>query len=264
MADAPIQFNDGAAYQHGMGAWSQLVGEVFLEWLSPPPGLRWADLGCGNGAFTALIGRRCAPADIQAIDPSGPQLAFARTRPDLGMATFRQGDAQDLPYATGQFDIAVMALVIHFVPDPAKGVAEMARAVRPGGTVTAYVWDHMEGGSPTAPVQADLQAFGIPNLEPPSVEASRMSALVELWTQAGLQGIETRAITINRVFDDFEALWTSSLSIPVLGPPMRKMNATDTDRLRAMLKTRLPADASGRITYSARANAIKGIVPATQ
>ena len=46
-----------------------------------------------------------------------------------------------LPFADASFDIAVMALVIQFVPDPAKGVAEMARVVRRGGWVTAYVWD---------------------------------------------------------------------------------------------------------------------------
>jgi ubiquinone/menaquinone biosynthesis C-methylase UbiE len=262
MTQPPIQFNDGAAYQRGMGAWSQLVGDVFLDWLAPAPGLRWADIGCGNGAFTALLGKRCAPAEIQAIDPSEQQLAFARTRTGLGVASFQQGDAQALPFANDRFDAAVMALVIHFVPNPAKGVAEMARVVRPGGTVTAYVWDHMEHGTPTVPIQAELATFGIPNLEPPSVEASRMSALREAWRNAGLQAIESREITVTRTFADFDELWLSSKSIPVLGPPILAMNEGDVEQLKAQVKLRLPGDADGRITYSARANAIKGIVPA--
>jgi hypothetical protein len=44
----PIRFDDGAAYERMMGAWSQLVGQVFLDWLSPATGQRWIDVGCGN------------------------------------------------------------------------------------------------------------------------------------------------------------------------------------------------------------------------
>src|ERR1041385_7032840 len=127
MAQQPIRFTDGAAYERGMGPWSQLVGEVFLDWLAPQTGLRWIDIGCGNGAFTELLVERCAPAEIHGIDPSEGQLAFARSRPAARMAEFHQGHAMELPFPDSRFDAAVMALVIFYIPDPAKGVAEMAR-----------------------------------------------------------------------------------------------------------------------------------------
>lgn len=136
MSTQPIRFDDGDAYERLMGIWSRTVGQVFLDWLSPSPGQRWADIGCGNGAFTEAILRKCAPAKVDGIDSSEGQLAYARTRAGVQGAIFRQGDARALPYADASFDIAVMALVIHFVPDPARGVAEMARVVRPGGWVT--------------------------------------------------------------------------------------------------------------------------------
>ena len=88
-----IHFDDGAAYERYMGTWSQLAGDTFLEWLAPPPGLRWLDVGCGNGAFTEMVVERCAPASVQGIDPSEAQLAYARTRPAARVAQFRQGDA---------------------------------------------------------------------------------------------------------------------------------------------------------------------------
>ena len=44
-----------------MGRWSRLVGGEFLDWLDVPPGLRWLDVGCGNGAFTEELVARCAP-----------------------------------------------------------------------------------------------------------------------------------------------------------------------------------------------------------
>ena len=146
MAEQQIRFDDGAAYERMMGIWSRFAGDIFLDWLAPRPGLRWIDIGCGNGAFTELLVERCAPAEVQGIDPSEGQLAFARTRPAARVAEFRQGDAMALPFSDGRFDAAVMALVIFFVPDPPKGVAEMARVVCPGGTVATYAWDMLGGG----------------------------------------------------------------------------------------------------------------------
>src|SRR6185369_2343703 len=99
------------------------------------------DVGCGSGAFTETIVERCAPSAVQGIDPSEAQLEFARTRPIEHVAQFRQGDAMAQPFPDGTFDVAVMALVIFFVPEPAKGVAEMRRVVAPGGMVAAYAWD---------------------------------------------------------------------------------------------------------------------------
>ena len=61
-----------------------------------------------------------------------------------------------LPFETDRFDAAVMALVLFFVPDPAKGVAEMARVVRPGGTVSTYLW--IAGEGPPAPFTVELAA----------------------------------------------------------------------------------------------------------
>src|SRR4029077_11160130 len=115
MAEQQIRFDDGAAYERMMGTWSRYAGRIFLDWLAPAPALRWIDIGCGSGAFTELLVERCAPAEIQGIDPSEGQLAFARTRPASRVAEFRQGDAMALPFAASRFDAAVMALVLVFV-----------------------------------------------------------------------------------------------------------------------------------------------------
>ena len=104
MTQQPIRFDDGAAYERMMGAWSQLVGQVFLDRLSPAPGQRWIDVGCGNGSFTEQLIQRCAPAEAQGIDPSEAQLAFARTRPGAAGAVFLQGDAMALPFEDDRFD----------------------------------------------------------------------------------------------------------------------------------------------------------------
>jgi SAM-dependent methyltransferase len=261
MAQGPIRFDDGAAYDRGMGSWSRLAGQVFLDWLSPASGLQWLDVGCGSGAFTELLLQRCAPADMQGIDPSEAQLAFARTRPEARGATFLQGDAMALPFQDGRFDAAVMALVIFFVPDPAKGVAEMARVVRPGGTVAAYAWDMAGGGFPFRLIRTELQAMGVTLPLPPSPDASREATLRDLWTGAGFEAVETREISVQRIFADFEDFWASSTITGSIRPTLAAMPADKVEQFKARVRARLPADASGQIEYQARANAIKGRVP---
>jgi SAM-dependent methyltransferase len=261
MAEHQIRFDDGAAYERFMGVWSRLAGEIFLDWLAPRPGLRWIDIGCGNGAFTELIIERCAPAEVQGIDPSEGQLAFVRARSAARLAKFRQGDAMALPYSANSFDAAVMALVIFFVPDPVKGVAEMARVACPGGTVATYAWDMIGGGFPHEPIQAEMRAMGLKTVHPPSADASRMEALHELWLGAALEAVETRELVVQRNFADFDDYWTISLLAPTVAATVATMAPHDVELLKTRMRTRLPANAAGRITYSARANAIKGRVP---
>jgi ubiquinone/menaquinone biosynthesis C-methylase UbiE len=256
-----IKFEDGAAYERYMGIWSRLAGDAFLDWLAPEPGLRWLDVGCGNGAFTEMIAERCAPASLQGIDPSEAQLAFARERPALRGAMFRKGDAQALPYPEGSFDAAVMPLVIFFVPDPAKGVAEMARVVGKGGWVLSYGWDLTGGGFPYGSLQEEIRALGVPVSRPPSPEASKIEVLRELWAGAGLRDIETQAITVTRTFADFNEYWSVVLGGPSVTEQLASLKPDDVSRLQARMRAILPTDAGGRLVLTGRANAVRGRVP---
>ena len=257
----PIRFSDGAAYEDFMGKWSQLAGDTFLRWLEPPPGWRWVDVGCGNGAFTEMLVDRCAPVAVQGIDPSIEQIAFARERLGGGSAQFDVGDAMALPCADASFDAAVMALVIFFVPDPAKSVAEMARVVRPGGSVSAYAWDILGGGFPYAALQDEMAKLAMTPAWPPSVEASRMATMRALWAGAGLRQIETHEIDVERTFADFDSFWRIAQTGPRLAESLAAMPRDAHQIRRERLRARLIADGQGRVTYRARANAINGRVP---
>jgi ArsR family transcriptional regulator len=97
---------------------------------------RWivGDLGCGTGALAASL----APSvgRVIAVDESRAMLAAARTRlAALPNVEIRRGDIASLPIADGELDAAVLLLVLHHAPDPARAVAEAARAVRPGGRI---------------------------------------------------------------------------------------------------------------------------------
>jgi ubiquinone/menaquinone biosynthesis C-methylase UbiE/GNAT superfamily N-acetyltransferase len=255
-----LRFDDGAAYERYMGVWSQRVGDTFLDWLSPRPGLRWLDVGCGNGAFTETLISRCAPTHVAGIDPSEAQLAFARSREALRDADFRRGDAMALPFADNTFDIAIMPLVIFFVPEPARGVAEMTRVVSAGGSVTAYAWDMIGGGFPYAALHDEMRAMGIAVPTPPSPDASRVEALHDLWTAAGLESVEVRQMTVQRTFENFEDYWTTVHGGPSVRRQLGEMPGKDRTQLRARMEEVLAADGDGRITCHATANAVRGRV----
>ena len=262
MSETGKLFTDGEVYERLMGRWSRLVGEQFLDWLDLPKGLRWLDVGCGNGAFTEELISRCAPSTVTAIDPSDDQLAYARTRPRAKMARFQVGDAQKIPFDDGSFDVAIMALVLSFLPDPAKAVAEMARVVTPGGWVATYMWDLPGGGAPVTPIYAAVKSLGSAPPLPPRPGDSRQDSMQELWEKAGLEAIDTRVIRISVAFADFDDFWDSN-TVPV-GPQGKLIQGCHRARgsnSERDLRDQLPVAADGRIVYESFANAVKGRVP---
>jgi SAM-dependent methyltransferase len=261
MTEIAKRFDDGAAYERGMGVWSRSAGEIFLDWLALPSGLRCLDVGCGNGAFSELLIERCAPAEVHGVDPSPDQIAFARARPTARVAEFEQGDAMALPFPDNRFDAAIMALVISFVPDPAKGVAEMARVVCPGGTVAAYFWDMLSGASPLEPIDVELRALNRGASRAPNPDASRIETMRNLWTATGLEGVETRQIEVHRTFADFDEFWTVTVAGTLLKQVIATMTPTDVERVKDRVRSMLGSDAAGRVTYGASANAVKGRAP---
>ena len=204
--------------------------------------------------------RRAVCASLgKGIDPSEGQLAYARTRPASRVAQFRQGDAMALPFPDDTFDAAVMPLVIFFVPDPAKGVAEMARVVCPGGAVTAYAWDMLGGGFPYAALQAEMRGLGVRSsgcrraLTRLESTSCGTCGRLRVWMpskrgRSPCNGRSPISTTTGRPSSGDRASVHSS----------RRWRQGTSTLLKARMRARLPADATGRITYSARANAVKG------
>jgi SAM-dependent methyltransferase len=263
MADDAIRFDDGASYEQMMGRWSALVGDAFLDWLNVATGARWLDVGCGNGAFSARVVERCAPAVIHAVDPSPGQLAYASTRlPANAPVVWSEGDAMALPVADGSHDVAVMALVLFFVPQPARGVSEMARAVRPGGTVAAYHWDIVGGGLPFAALTESVREAGGRTLLPPSADASTLEASEALWRCAGLEQVDVTSFTVRREFRNFDEYWDSAATSNTLRPIFATFDAAGLAAVRDATQERL-SSCDGPLTVSARANAVRGVRPAS-
>jgi SAM-dependent methyltransferase len=257
----PIRFDDSAAYEQSIGTWSRLTGDAFLAWLAPASGQRWLDVGCGTGAFSARIVHQCAPAEVQGLDLSVGQVTYAHHRLPAGPAHFLCGDVLALPYHDAVFDLAVMALVLFFLADPAKGLAEMQRVVRPGGVVASYAWDVLGGGFPADAVLVEMRAMGLTPPQPPHVSAAGLRASTACWAAAGLQDIATHVLTIEHTFANFAVFWATCLLTPGLGPTIKAMAPRQAATLQAGVRARLAAHVDRALTCPARVNAIKGWVP---
>jgi SAM-dependent methyltransferase len=255
----------GKLYEPYVGRWSRLVAHDFLVWLNPAPDLEWLDVGCGTGALTEVILRDAAPTHVTGVDTSTAFIEYARANIIDPRASFRVGDAQQLPVESAQFDAAVAGLVLNFVPQPLAAVREMARAVRPGGTIAAYLWDYagkMElmryfwdaavALNPAAIALDEGQRFPICAPDP----------LRQLFQNAGLGEVQVQAIDIATPFHDFDEFWTPFLGGQ--GPaPSYATSLGDAERgdLRERIRAALPVAENGSIRRMARVWAIRGETP---
>jgi hypothetical protein len=149
--------------------------------------------------------------------------------------------------------------VLFFVPGPANAVAEMRRAVRPGGIVAAYHWDVLGGGFPLFDIVDVMQAFGVAPQMPPSVEASTSAASRASWEAAGLRGVRTSEIAVRREFASFDDYWRSAEPSNTLRPMFESRAPDARAALKENVRRRLRAG-GGPVTVAARANAVAGTV----
>jgi SAM-dependent methyltransferase len=258
------EWGSGDRYEPYVGRWSRAVADRFLTWLRPAPGGRWIDVGCGTGALTDTVLAAAAPSSVLAVDRSAAYLAYARSRLAGRPVGVGVADAAALPAVSGSVDYVVSGLMLNFLPDPARALAEMTRAGRPGGVVAAYVWDYADGMQPIrmfwdAAVAIDAGAAELD--ERRRFPLCRPDRLAALFDHAGLTQVDTTSLTVPAVFGDFEDYWTPFLGGQ--GPaPTYCVNLSRSARqeLRDRLRSSVPRSADGSIPLSARAWAVRGTV----
>jgi SAM-dependent methyltransferase len=220
-------------------------------------------VGCGTGALSAAIVDHCSPSSVTGVEPSEGFLKTAR-RHLAGRAVLHQGSATAIPLDDASVDVVVSGLVLNFIPDHRAALAEMARVTDNGGIIGAYVWDYAGKMELMrlfwdAVVQLNPDAASMD--EGTRFPLCRPEALVELFESAGLNGVEVMAIDIPTPFASFEDYWQPFLGGQ--GPaPAYAMSLDETARARLgdRIRERLPVQADGSISLTARAWATRSTV----
>lgn len=255
-------FDDSVAYELSMGRWSRALGQAFLHWAGPPADARWLDVGCGTGIFTELVLDTCSPAAVFAVDPAKAQIEHACDQAVGKRAEFQLADAQALPFADASFDVVASALVMNFIPDRPRAISEMARVTRRRGLVAGCVWDFAADLSPSWPLRLGMRRIGVEVPRVPGTEDSSLGALASLFERGGFEEIATTSIDVTVAFADFDEFWHAQT--PRYAPATKIIDAmtnSDRGRLMKVMRAEVPVLPSGRIGYSARANAIKASAP---
>lgn len=165
-----------------------------------PPGSRGLDAGCGTGSHTPLLTEAVGPAgQVTGLDLSRELLEHAQTRLDAPRlkagASFLQGDAGRLPFKRGSFDwVWSVDCVAYASPAPVSALRELARVVKPGGTIAVLAWSSQQllPGYPLLEARLNATRQGIAPFSMGSRPESHFLRALGWLREAGLEQTEGR------------------------------------------------------------------------
>lgn len=195
-------------YDRFVGRYAPALARELIAYAGVQPGDTALDVGCGPGALATELVTLLGATNVVGVEPSAEFLAAARSR--LPEVRIEQASAESMPFESDSFDRVLAQLVVNFLPDAPAGLREMRRVCRPGGTVSAAVWDY--GGGMTmlrrfwdAVIETDPQAYGRHEAR---MRYSTPEDLTALWQETGLVDVQTKAVEVTAAYDDFEDLWS--------------------------------------------------------
>ena len=193
----------GDAYDRYVGRYSRELAPRFIDFAGVDRG-PVLDVGCGPGGLSLALASRLGARDVAAVDPSESFVAACRAR--VPGADVRLGRAEALPFAPATFEALLAQLVLSFVSDAPRAMAEAMRVVRPGGTVAACMfasdglavsrtfWRAALRFDPMAPDDAHLPF-------------RREEELLALFRSAGLGDVVSGGIDLEARYADFDDFW---------------------------------------------------------
>jgi len=259
-------FGDAEAYERFMGRWSRLLAPLLVDFANPPNSGYVLDVGSGTGALAFAIAKLRVRCHVLGIDPSNEYIRYASSKnPFPDRVRFQVGDAQQLLLSDATFQASLSLLVFNFIPNSKKALRDVCRITKPGGCVSAAVWDYGERMRMLrtfwdAAVSIDPTAGQFDERHMP---LCREGELGELWKQSGLASVEERPLDITMRFESFADYWeVFLLGQGPAGAYVRNSNGERRQSLREEVKRRLDVTAEDApFSLPARAWAVRGIIP---
>lgn len=258
-----MRYAEGAAtfrasadlYGRFVGRYAPALSAALIEVAGIEPSSRLLDVGCGPGGLTGALADVVRAENVSAVDPSEPFAEMCREH--VPGADVRVAAAEELPFPDNSFDGAFAQLVVNFMTDAEKGVGEMKRVVRPGGTVAACTWDYADrmtmlraywdAAHEVAPDEAAQADEGT------NMRCCTLPELTGLWREVGLDDVDGGELNVSADYEDFDDLWAPFPS--GIGPAGAFCASLEPERqqaLRAAFARRL-GDPGGAFSLRARA-----------
>jgi SAM-dependent methyltransferase len=245
------------AYGRFMGRYSQQLAVKFADLAGVHAPSTALDVGSGPGALTAVLVERLGAAAVAAVEPSPSFVAAARER--FPAVDVRQASAEQLPFGDAAFDVVLAQLVVHFMTDPVRGLTEMARVARPGGTVAACVWDYAGQRSPLDPFWAAAHDVTPGVRDETALPGARAGSLAELFAAAGMPDAESGELAVEVPHASFEDWWQPyTLAVGPAGLYVASLSPQDRERLRERCRELLP---EAPFTIRAVAHTARAVAP---
>ncbi len=225
-------FADAEAYERFMGRWSRLLAPLLVDFAAVPNAGAVLDIGSGTGALSFSVAQKRPACRVTGIDPSREYVDFATSRNRFsGRVRFEVGDAQSMRFRGGSFEHCLSLLVFNFIPDGRKALREAIRVTKPGGSVSAVVWDYPDGMRMLrifwdAAAAIDPEAA---RRDESHMPLCRRGELARLWNEGGLRQVTEQPLEIETRFQSFEDYWDPFLLGQ--GPAGAYVRSMDRDRL---------------------------------
>lgn len=260
-------FTVSTGYERYMGRWSRLLTPLYVGFATVKNGERILDVGTGTGALAAALEQTFTGSEVTGIDPSEGFINYAKKNAASARANFEVGDAQALRFKDATFDQTMALLVMNFIPDHNKAIAEMRRVTRPQGVVSACVWDYNAGMQSLRYFWDEVVALD-PAMAPKderNMKLTREGQLGELWRKAGLVNVQEKPLVIDQAFNSFDDYWGPFLTgVGPGGAYVASLTEERRRQLEARLRTRLLGNrADGAFTLKAQVWCARGEVPKT-